>query len=283
MAHSIEVGEADFEGQVLQASQRVPVVVDFWAPWCAPCRALKPILEKLALEYGGQFVLAKLNTDENPGISARYGIRGIPNVKGFRDGAVAAEFSGAVPEAAVRTFLQKLIPSASQRLRTAAAGAFQSGDLASAEEHLREALRLDPASSDVRLDLGELLIARGDWPGAETLLVAIPLREREARAGKLASQIEFWKKGQSLPSTEELMAKIERFPQDLAIRQMLAERLIADGAFEQALHHLMEMVQRDRAGHREAARKLMLEVFSFASDQPELVSRYRRLLASALN
>lgn len=281
--HSYEVSQADFDVQVLQASHRVPVIVDFWAPWCAPCRALKPVLEKLALEHDGKFLLAKLNTDENQDLATRYGIRGIPNVKGFRDGAVAAEFSGALPESAVRTFLAKLMPSAAQRLRITAHEAIQSGDLESAELQLRESLRLDPTSAETRLDLVEILISLGAWPDADALIRENPVQDGDARGDKLSRQIAFWKKGQSLPSIPDFLASIQRSPDDLQNRMSFAEKLIADGEFEQALQQLMEVVQRNRAGEREAARKLMLQVFNIASDQPEIVARYRRSLASALH
>src|SRR5687767_3331105 len=110
-AHTVEVGEATFENVVLDGSKNAPVVVDFWAPWCGPCKALTPILEKLAAEYDGKFVLAKVNSDDNPKLAARYGVRGIPSVKAFRAGELVDEFTGALPEKGVREFLDRIIPS----------------------------------------------------------------------------------------------------------------------------------------------------------------------------
>src|SRR5215218_2804378 len=113
----IDVDKTNFEALVIEGSKQVPVLVDFWAPWCAPCRALGPILEKLAAEYDGRFVLAKINSDENPALAARYGVRGIPNVKAFVAGEVIDEFSGALPESAVRQFIDNIIPSPADELR----------------------------------------------------------------------------------------------------------------------------------------------------------------------
>ena len=112
-----DVSQADFQKQVVEASFEQPVVIDFWAPWCAPCKVLKPILEKLADEYGGKFKLAKVNSDENPEIAARYAVRGIPSVKAMVDGKVVNEFTGALPESAVRDWLDKIIPSPAEELR----------------------------------------------------------------------------------------------------------------------------------------------------------------------
>src|SRR5512135_2116050 len=127
--NSIDVSQADFEQKVVAASYQHPVVVDFWAPWCAPCKVLKPILEKLAEEYGGKFLLAKVNSDENPEIAARFAVRGIPAVKALVDGQVVNEFTGALPESAVREWLDKIIPSPAEELRREAQRQSHEGDL----------------------------------------------------------------------------------------------------------------------------------------------------------
>jgi putative thioredoxin len=280
---AFDTNSESFAHDVLEASHAVPVLVDFWAPWCAPCRVLKPILEKLATEYAGKFRLAKLNTDENPDIGAAYGVRGIPNVKAFVDGKVAHEFTGALPEAAVRAFLEKVIPSPAEALRRAASDLVAEGEFELAEQRLRDALASDATLLAARIDLAELLVARQDLAGAEETLQAVPEIERADRLERLRAQIAAWKKGQELPSLSELAAKLERDPTNPELRMALAERLVSEGQFEPALEELIEIVRATRGDARDQARKTMLRVFSLANDQADLVSRYRRLLAAELN
>jgi putative thioredoxin len=281
-AYSFDTGTEAFERDVLKASEKVPVLVDFWAPWCAPCRALKPVLEKLAAEYQGRFLLAKINSDEHPQLSAQLGVRGIPNVKAFVDGRLADEFTGALPESGVRAFVERLIPTPGEKLRRTARTLVSQGDFDEAERHLRNALELEPENRAVRLDLVELLLAKNSHAEADALFAPIPERERDERADKLYSALALWKRSRQLPSAGELEAKLAAEPEDLSTRLALGERLVADKRYEPALAALLEVVRRDRGALRTSARKLMVEVFRLVEDQPELVGEYRRLLAGAL-
>ena len=280
--HSFDTGTEAFERNVLQASERVPVLVDFWAPWCAPCRALTPILEKLAGEYQGRFLLAKVNSDEHPQLSAQFGVRGIPNVKAFVDGKLADEFTGALPERGVRAFIDRLIPTPGEKLRRTARALVTQGDFEGAERHLRSAVELEPANHALRLDLVELLLAKNSHAEADEMFAPIPERERDERADKLYSVLALWKKSQQLPAIGELEAKLASNPDDLPSRLALGERLVADRRYEPALAALLEVVRKDRGALRTSARKLMVEVFNLAEDQSVLVSEYRKLLAGAL-
>jgi putative thioredoxin len=280
--HSFETGTEAFERDVLKASETVPVLVDFWAPWCAPCRVLKPVLEKLAGEYQGRFLLAKVNSDEHPQLAARFGVRGIPNVKAFVDGKLADEFTGALPESGVRAFIDRLIPTPGEKLRRTARALVTQGDFDEAERHLRSALELEPANHAIRMDLVELLLAKNSQAEADEMFAPIPERERDERGDRLYSVLSLWKKSQHLPAVAELEAKLAADPDDLHARLALGERLVADGRYEPALAALLEVVRKDRGALRTSARKLMVEVFTLAEDQSELVSAYRRLLAGAL-
>ena len=280
--YSFDTGTEAFERDVLQASTSVPVLVDFWAPWCAPCRALKPILEKLAGEYQGRFLLAKVNSDEHPQLSAQFGVRGIPNVKAFVDGKLADEFTGALPESGVRAFIDRLIPTPGEKLRRTARALVTQGDFDEAERHLRSALELEPANHALRLDLVELLLAKNSHAEADALFAPIPERERDERADKLYSVLALWKRSQQLPALDVLEARLAAHPDDLPSRLALGERLIAGKRYEPALAALLEVVRRDRGALRTSARKLMVEVFNLAEDQAGLVSEYRKLLAGAL-
>jgi len=279
---SFDATTESFDKDVLQASAKAPVLVDFWAPWCAPCRVLKPILEKLAGEYQGRFLLVKVNSDEHPELSAQFGVRGIPNVKAFVDGKLADEFTGALPESGVRAFIDRLIPTPGEKLRRAARTLAEEGDAGGAERQLRSALALEPENKLIRLDLIELLLAKNCQAEAETLFAPIPERERDERADRIYSVLALWKRSQQLPALEVLEAKLAADPGDLPSRLALGERCVADGRYEAALAALLEVVRADRGAMRTSARKLMVEVFNLAEDRPELVSEYRRLLAGAL-
>ena len=279
---SFDSATATFEHDVLEASRRVPVLVDFWAPWCGPCRALTPTLERVVAESGGKVLLAKVNIDEDLELATRYGVRGIPNVKAFVDGQVVNEFTGALPESGVRRFLEAVLPSPSEQLRHAARSELARGEFEAAEAKLREAVALDADNHGARTDLAELLVARQEFASADAALEAVPAHRRDERAEKLATRIDIWKRGQSLPDAATLKARVAAHPDDLDARLAYAERLVADGDYRAALEVLLDVVRRDRGERRERARKAMVEVFGLAADQPELVDEYRRKLSSAL-
>jgi putative thioredoxin len=281
--YSFATGTGTFEREVLEASRRAPVLVDFWAPWCGPCRALTPILEKLAEEFQGKFLLAKVNSDENPELAAQYGVRGIPNVKVIVDGQVVDEFVGALPESAIRQFLARVVPGPADQLRRQAREALAAGDFEAAEAKLREALALEPGSTEIGIDLAELLVARQDFGAAEPFIEAVPEPLRDERLRQLAAKVAFWKKGQDLPDVGALRARVAADPKALPARRELADRLVIDQDFRGALDQLLEVVRRGAAEEREAARDAMVKVFTLAADQPDLVSDYRRQLARALN
>jgi putative thioredoxin len=279
----IEVSSEDFGQEVEKASHTTPVVVDFWAPWCGPCRILGPILERLAAEYGGKFRLAKINSDENLELSAKYGVRSIPNVKAFVDGKVVAEFIGALPEAAVRKFIDKLIPSPSEQLQLEAQRLAAKGDRKAAVGRLRAALRTEPGNDGLRIDLAELLIEEGKADEAEELANAVrPHIDHEERLERLRVRIAFARASAEGPDVPELQRQIEADPDNLAARIRLAGIHAARRDYEPALAQLLEIIRRDRSYDNGAARKQMVSIFELAKDQPELVSHYRRELSSAL-
>ncbi len=274
-----DVDEDGFARNVLQRSSDVPVVVDFWAPWCGPCRALGPLLERLAGEAAGSWELVKVNVDDNPGLSVQFGVQGIPAVKGFRDGKVVAEFVGAQPERTVRSFLQRLLPSVADLAAEEGQRAWESGDEAASEETFRRALSAQPDHARALLGLGRLLVNRpGAEAEAERLLSAVPVVSPEGReaAGYLA-QLRFARLAADLP------AFADDAPQDdLAAHWTAGLADAASGDHASALEHLLNVVERNRRYRDGAAQAAMRDIFAIRGSEDPLTVAYQRRLARAL-
>jgi len=276
--HALDVGLADFAQHVLEESKHRPVVVDFWAPWCGPCKSLKPILEKLAAEYGGKFLLAKINSDDNQELAARYGVRGIPSVKAFVDGEAVDEFSGALPEGEVRAFLDRLIPSPAEELRARAAELRRAGDLSGALQMLADGSRLDPGHIGVRLDAAEIMLDLNEADEARRLLASVA-DDADPRVPQLKARLQFM--GAEGEDVAALTARVAANENDLEARLKLANLLVAAGQYEAGMDQLLEIVRRDRGFGDDIGRKTLLSVFNLIGGG-ELVSRYRRQLSSLL-
>jgi putative thioredoxin len=280
-----DVSQADFEEQVVAASHLHPVVIDFWAPWCAPCKVLKPILEKLAAEYEGKFKLAKVNSDENQEIAARYAVRGIPSVKAMVDGNIVNEFTGALPESSVREWLDRIIPSPAEELRREAQRIVDADDFDGALQKLAEAARLEPNNEVVRVDSAEILLAQGNADEAQRLLDSLrdPDILKDARVLQLKAQVRLAEMKEEAESEASLAAAIAANENDLEARFKLANVLIAANRATEGMDQLLEIVRRDRGFRDDIGRKTLLDVFNLLGGQGELVATYRRKLAALLN
>ena len=284
--HAFDVSTAEFQEKVVAASQHVPVLVDFWAEWCAPCRQLKPVLEKLAAEYGGRFLLAKINSDQNQELAGRCGVRGIPNVKAFVGGHLVDEFTGALPEAQVRAFIDKLLPSPAEPLRIAAQEAHASGETELALSLLDDASQADPGNETVQLDMAEIRIEAGQIDAARALLDALEHKARDASRHKaLQARLKLVAAGGGADAAA-LQARIAANGDDPDARLQLANALALSGDYRPALEHLLAIVRRDRKWQDEAARKAMLDLFTLLGGDAQfddLVREFRIALARTLN
>jgi putative thioredoxin len=286
---AVDVGRHNFDEVVIGGSRTRPVLVDFWAPWCAPCRALAPVLEKLAAEFAGRFALVKLNTDEEPELATRYGIRGIPDVKVFFDGKVVDEFTGALPERALREFIGRILPSPAAPLVAAAAARLAAGDAAGALAPLDEALALDRDDEAVILGRAEALLALGRHETAAAALAALddprravarPVRDARRLAALKARAALGHAAGADLSA---LAAAAAREPVDCAAKLAYADALAAAGDYERALPELLAIVAADRGFDDDVGRRRMLTIFDVLGSDSDLVRRYRRELAAVIN
>ncbi len=280
-----DVSTDTFESDVIAASHERPAVVDFWAPWCGPCRQLGPLLERLAAEAGGAWTLVKINVDQNQALAARYGVQGIPAVKGFRDGRIAAEFTGAQPEIMVRRFLDRLLPSPADEAAARGDRLASSGDDPAAEGAYRQALAIQADHPRATLGLGLLLEAAGRSDEALKLLATLPPRSPEGHeaapvVARLRLQNEAPDAGAAaLADAEETL---RRDPRDPAANLRVGQALAARGDYDEALPRLLAVIEKDKTFQDGAARTAMLAIFDALGPSHPLTLEYRRKLAGAL-
>jgi putative thioredoxin len=281
-AYVIDVTDQTFATDVLERSKTVPVVVDFWAAWCGPCRMLGPILERLANEYQGKFILAKIDVDQNPHTAMQFRVQGIPAVKAFRDGRLANEFTGALPEPQVRRFLEGLLPSEADLLVQKARAQETSGKLEQAEETYRTALDQKADHWTAQVGLGRTLLKLGRVDEGLSTLDNVPSGVAERTTADALIATAQFRRHAAGQSEAELRAKLEATPADVASRYGLASLLAAEERYPEALDQFLEVVRRDRKHDDDGARKAMLALFTIIGEDQEITRSYRQKLANVL-
>jgi putative thioredoxin len=269
--HIIEVSEADFEYEVIQYSRTKPVVVDFWAEWCAPCQMLGPMLENLVENAEGRFRLAKVDVDENPNLAIRYNIRSLPYVKGFRLGQVVAEFVGIPSQPEIEKFLKELSPSPTDLTLTKGLGLLQYHRWTDSETSFRKVIQEQPKSPAALLGLSKSLLAQNKSKEAQDILKNFPASKEYTAAEKLRPLADALLQTQPQPGNPDLEAIYFR-----------ALNLIKSGRFPAALDGLLELLRQDRTYRHGDARKIVVAILEILGEENEITRQYRAELASVL-
>jgi len=280
--HVFDVREDNFEAEVLQASLTTPILVDFWATWCGPCKTLGPMLEKLAGEFNGAFRLAKVDVDKSQQLAGMFGIRSIPTVMLVKDGQIVDGFAGALPEGQLREFLLRHVqPHGGDAANDDGETAVQESP-EEAISRIQQAIAAEPERTELKLDLALALMWAGNVESAEAELAALPANlATDPRAVRLRSQLDLARALKGAPSMAELQQRVQADATDWEARDLLGVRLLLDGDSEAGLDQFLATLEKARDWNDGQAKKRLLAAFS-TLDDAELVGRYRRRMASLL-
>lgn len=281
--HVFDATAQNFEAEVLQRSLQTPVLIDFWAEWCQPCKTLGPILEKLAEDFGGAFRLAKVDVEAEQELGAAFQIRSIPTVVLVKDGQLVDGFQGALPEGQLREFLKHhgiepgAVETAEEEVAEPAAV-----DPQAEVARLRDAIAAEPDKGELKLDLALALLQAGVADEAERLLDALPANlSTDDRAVRARARLGFASLLKDAPSADALQAAIDADAGDLRARHLLGVRHLVAGRSEEGLEQFIEMLRRDRGFDDGLPRKTLIDAFRVIEDE-DLVGRYRRKMSSLL-
>lgn len=290
----VQLDEQNFMQVVVEGSDTTPVLVDFWADWCAPCKSLMPILEKLAIEFNGAFILAKLDTEAHPGIAQQLEIRSLPTVKLFKNRQLVNEFMGALPESEVRSFIETNVGPALSENEDAAEGPsdnrvlqamnlYEQGQVEAATQMLKAAQAEDPQNAEILLALGQISVSTGDVEVAESCLKALSEEDRKgAQALRLEGILEIARESDTQADPKVLQAQLNEDPGNSETRYNLAIAEALAGNVQVAMDHLLELVKTDPGYNEGAPRTKLLAMFNVLGDDP-LVGQYRRKLFALLH
>ena len=278
----VNIDESNAAQLLIEESHKRPVVVDFWADWCEPCKVLMPLLEKIAVEYKGAFLLAKVNADQQQGIAQQFGVRSLPTVMVIQNGQPVDGFAGAQPETQVRQMLEKYLPKPWDGLLQMAQEAMDAGDFGAALSPLRQAWEDSGQLHDITLAYARALIESLRLDEAEAILAGVRLADQDAAWEQLRAQLEIKREAAKSPEIEALEQQLAANPNDLDVRHQLAVQYTNSGQFRQGLENLVEILQRD-LGHADGAtKKLLLDTLASLGKGDPLAAEYQRKLYSLL-
>ena len=278
----VDINESNAAQLLIEESHARPVVVDFWASWCEPCKVLMPLLEKIANEYRGAFLLAKVNADEQQMIAQQFGVRSLPTVMVIQNGRPVDGFVGAKPEAQVRQLLEKYLPKPWDGLLQTAQAAMDAGDFAGALAPLRQAWEESGRRLDITLAYARALIENLRLDEADTVLSGVRLADQDAAYEQLRARLEIKRQAARSPEIEALEQRLAVTPDDLDLRSQLAARYTNGGQFREAMECLIDILRRDRNHGEGATRKLLLDTIASLGKGDPLAVEYQRKLYSLL-
>ena len=280
--HVVDIDESNAQTLLIEESLNRPVVVDFWADWCGPCKQMMPILEKLAAEYQGAFLLAKVNADEQQMLAQQLGVRSLPTVMVIKDGQPVDGFSGAQPESAVREMLDKHVPSPQADALAEAEQLMAEGDIPGALTLYRGAWEESGQKPEFTMAYAGALIAANRLDEAEALLADIKMVDQDARYEQLKAQIELQRQAARSPEVEALEADLASDEQDHEVRIKLAVQLSSHGQYREALEHLLVVLRADRDWGNGEAKRVYLDMIATIGKGDPLAAEYQRKLFSLL-
>ncbi len=278
-----EVNGQNFQALVIENSLKQPVLVDFWADWCEPCKTIMPMLAKLADEYAGKFILAKVDTEKEQELAAHFSIKSLPTMKLFVNGKIADERIGVIPESEIRKFIDAFIQSESDKIMNAAMQAIDEGRAEDALELMNQALAQDPENADMKINIAKIMAAQGDSISALSLLDSLNDEDNKKEAAvTLRAEIDMAKQLEDTPALPEIEKRLSENPNDLDALLQKSRRLSASADYDEAMECLLKIMTLDRKFEDDVGRNSLISLFDLLGSDHPSVQKYRRKLFTML-